>query len=116
MSRSQKQQELNQILEKLLKDGARVLAKPISKLRNLSMTLGSFSDAYKIAKVKPLFKKGSKTDPSSTDQYLYFFCYLKSLKELFLTKQKSSLVLIRSYMAINPVLGKTTQDMSFFFE
>ena len=28
------------------------------------MTLGSFLDAYKIAKVKPLFKKGSKTDPS----------------------------------------------------
>ena len=29
------------------------------------MTLGSFSDACKIAKVKPLFKKGSKTDPSN---------------------------------------------------
>ena len=34
-----------QILQKLLKYGARVLAKPISKLCNLSMTLGSFSDA-----------------------------------------------------------------------
>ena len=32
---------------------------------NLSMTLGSFPDACKIAKVKPLFKKGSKTDPSN---------------------------------------------------
>ena len=29
------------------------------------MTLGSFTDAYKIAKLKPLFKKGSKTDPSN---------------------------------------------------
>ena len=29
------------------------------------MTLGSFPDACKIAKVKPLFKKGSKTDPSN---------------------------------------------------
>ena len=28
------------------------------------MALGSFPDACKIAKVKPLFKKGSKTDPS----------------------------------------------------
>ena len=27
--------------------------------------LGSFPDACKIAKVKPLFKKGSKTDPSN---------------------------------------------------
>ena len=29
------------------------------------MALGSFPDACKIAKVKPLFKKGSKTDPSN---------------------------------------------------
>ena len=29
------------------------------------MTLGSFPDPCKIAKVKPLFKKGSKTDPSN---------------------------------------------------
>ena len=38
---------------------------PISELCNLSITLGSFPDACKIAKVKPLFKKGSKTDPSN---------------------------------------------------
>ena len=38
-----------------------------TKSFNLSriMTLGSFPDACKIAKVKPLFKKGSKTDPSN---------------------------------------------------
>ena len=42
-----------------------ILAKPISELCNLSMTLGSFHDACKIAKVKPLFKKGSETDPSN---------------------------------------------------
>ena len=29
------------------------------------MTLGSFPDACNIAKVKPLFKMGSKTDPSN---------------------------------------------------
>ena len=55
----------DKILEKFLKDGARILAKPISELCNLSITLGSFSDAFKIAKVKPLFKKGSKTVPSN---------------------------------------------------
>ena len=41
------------------------MAKPISELCNLSAVLGSFPDACKIAKVKPLFKKGSKTDPSN---------------------------------------------------
>ena len=56
---------IDQISGKFLKDGARILAKPISELCNLSMTLGSFPDACKIAKVKPLFKKGSKTDPSN---------------------------------------------------
>ena len=56
---------IDQISGKFLKDGARILEKPISELCNLSMTLGSFPDAFKIAKVKPLFKKGSKTDPSN---------------------------------------------------
>ena len=51
----------DQISEKVIKDGPRILAKPSSKLCNLSMTLGSFPDAWKIAKVKPLFKMGSKT-------------------------------------------------------
>ena len=41
------------------------LASPISDLRNLSMALGSLLNACKIAKVKPLFKKASKTDPSN---------------------------------------------------
>ena len=56
---------IDQISGKFFKDGARILAKPISELCNFSMTLGSFPDACKIAKVKPLFKKGLKTDPSN---------------------------------------------------
>ena len=56
---------IDQISGKFLKDGAQILAKPISELCNLSMALGSFPDACKIAKVKPLFKKGSKADPSN---------------------------------------------------
>ena len=63
---------MTKISGKFLKNGAQILAKPISELCNLSMTLGSFPDACKIVKVKPLFKKGSsnpsnyiKTDPSN---------------------------------------------------
>ena len=56
---------LDQISGKFLKDGARILAKPISELCNLPMALGSFADACKIVKVNSLFKKGSKTDPSN---------------------------------------------------
>ena len=50
---------------KFLKDGAHVLARPISQLCNLSIKLNSFSRSCKFAKVKPLFKKGSKTDPQN---------------------------------------------------
>ena len=56
---------IDQISENFLKDGARILAKTISELCNLSMKLGNFPDACKMAKVKPLFKKGSKTNPST---------------------------------------------------
>ena len=48
---------------KFLKDGANVLARPISQLCNLTIELNSFPRSCKIAKVKPLFKKGSKTNP-----------------------------------------------------
>ena len=48
---------LDQVSGKFLIDEAQVLAKPISELCNLSMPLGSFLDACKIAKVKPIFKR-----------------------------------------------------------
>ena len=50
---------------KFLKDTAHVLARPISQLCNLSIKLNSFPRSCKIAKVKPLFKKGSKTNPQN---------------------------------------------------
>ena len=48
-----------------LKDGASLLATPITQLYNLSISSGGFPDAWKIAKLKLLFKKGSKTDPKN---------------------------------------------------
>ena len=48
---------------RFLKDGAVVLALPISKLCNLSMKRSKFPLDCKIA--KPLYKKGSKTDPKN---------------------------------------------------
>ena len=46
-----------------LKDGASLLATSITQLCDLSISSGRFPDACKIAKFKPLFKKGFKTDP-----------------------------------------------------
>ena len=50
---------------RFLKDGAVVLALPISKLCNLSTKRSKFHLNCKIAKLKRLYKKGSKTDPKN---------------------------------------------------
>ena len=56
---------LDNLCGKLLKDGATVLAKPISQICNLSIKYSIFPSDCRIAKLKPLFKKGSKTDPKN---------------------------------------------------
>ena len=48
-----------------LKDSASSLVTPITQLCNLSIFSGRFPDACKIAKLKPLFKRISKTDPNN---------------------------------------------------
>ena len=42
--------------ERFLKDGAVILAKPVTKIRNLSIKLKLFPDPCKLAKLKPVFK------------------------------------------------------------
>ena len=50
---------------KFLKDGAEVLALPLCNLENLPIKQSLFSEQCKIAKLKPLFKKGSKSNPKN---------------------------------------------------
>ena len=50
---------------KFLKDGADGLALPISQLYNLSISLSTFPQHCKIAKLKPQYKKGSRTEPKN---------------------------------------------------
>ena len=52
---------LDNLSGKFLKDGATVLATPISQICNLSIKYSPFPSDCKIAKSKPFFKKGSKT-------------------------------------------------------
>ena len=49
---------------RFLKDSAKVLAKPITDLHNLSITSGKCPDSCKIAQLKPIYKKGSLTEAS----------------------------------------------------
>ena len=50
---------------RFLKDGSKVLATPIAQTCNLSIALSTVPDQCKIAKLKPLYKKGKKTDPKN---------------------------------------------------
>ena len=56
---------------KSLKDGADILAKPVSALCDLSISRGVFPSACKVAKLKPIFKKSKKMIHQTTDWFLY---------------------------------------------
>ena len=50
---------------RFLKGGVKILSKPISEICNLSISHGIFPNASKVSKLKPIFKKGKKLDPSN---------------------------------------------------
>ena len=50
---------------RFLRDGAKILAKSNTELFNLSIETSIFPDECKIAKLKPLYKKGSKLEPKN---------------------------------------------------
>ena len=53
---------MEQILSKFLREGAEVLALTFKNIINLSIKLSNFSEEWKIAKLKPTFKKDVRTD------------------------------------------------------
>ena len=50
---------------RFLRDGVKVLAKPITDICNLSITSGKFPDSCKLRTLKPICKKGSLTEASN---------------------------------------------------
>ena len=112
--------EIDQILEEFLKNGARILAKPISELCSLSIVLISFPDAWKFVKLKTRFEKGLKRDPwnyrlLSLLPLLSKFFERIALDETDIYKDIYSKK--KSYMTINLVSERTTQQMfAFHFE
>ena len=59
---SKKSPGLDGISVKLLKDTSDVIAQPLPNIFNISLQTGIFPDDWKIAKVSPVYKEGSKTD------------------------------------------------------
>ena len=56
---------MDQITTKFLRDGAEVLSLPLRNIINLSIKLSTFPEECKIAKLKPILKKGARTDPKN---------------------------------------------------
>ena len=59
---SHKAAGIDNISGRFLKDGSKVLALPISQICNLSIKLSTFPKDCKVAKITPLYKKGSRTE------------------------------------------------------
>ena len=60
-----KSQGYDNLSVRLLKDSAHFLAPPLTYIFNLSLRKGIFPDSLKVARVTPLYKKGSKDDPGN---------------------------------------------------
>ena len=63
---------IDKISGRFLKDSANILAKPIAKICNISISSGFFPSDCEIAKLKPLYKKGSKPILKILDPFLSY--------------------------------------------
>ena len=66
---------------RFLKEGTKVLKTLTAEICNLSIKLSTVPDECKIAQLKPLYKKGKKTDPKNCRPIPYFQLFPKSLKK-----------------------------------
>ena len=57
--------DINRLPERLLKDGIEVLADPVTDICKFSISLNKFPSAFKLGKVKPIFKKDQTTNASN---------------------------------------------------
>ena len=63
---------IDNVIGSFLKDGTVTLAKPVVEICNLSIKPKSFPDPCKLAKLKPMFKKGQEWTPPITDLFCYY--------------------------------------------
>ena len=63
--RTNKATGTDNLSDRFLKDGSKVLVTPTVQICNLSIKLSAVPDECKIAKLKPLLRKGEKIDPKN---------------------------------------------------
>ena len=68
------------LVDKFRKEGASILASPLTNLCNLSISVSSLPDECKAAKLKPLYKKEAKTKPKKLQTHFFTSFDLKNVK------------------------------------
>ena len=93
-----------------VKDGAKLLTTLIAQLCNLSISSGTFPDAYKIAMLKPLFENGTRTDLKNYHA-ISLLSLISKVLELYMNKRRNFLTNTKFCISFNQGLGKTTQQI-----
>ena len=82
---------IDNLTGRFLKDGAEILCKPISQICNLSVHLAIYPKSFKVAKLKPLFKKGSALEPQNYRPISLLPLISKVLEKIVLEQTQSFL-------------------------
>ena len=80
---------LDNLAGRFLKESASILASPLTDLCNLSISLSSFPDECKVAKLKPLYKIGAKTKPKN-DRPISLLLLISNMIEKIIHNQTQS--------------------------
>ena len=71
----------DEVSAKILKIASLFIVSPLTYICNGMLTTGTFPDRLKYSEIKPIYKKGDKTQFQTIDQSHYFQYFLKSLKK-----------------------------------
>ena len=94
---------IENISGRFLKDGVDILTTPVTQIRNLSIKLSHSPHDSKLANLKPLFKKGSKTDFNNY-QPIFLFPIVSKIIEKIIHDQTTE------YLTDNKIHIQTNRD------
>ena len=80
--KTKKHTGIDNLAGRILEDNLKTLCTPIAKICKLSIKLASFANECKVGKVKPLYKKGLKTDPKSFRPVSLLLLASKSIEQI----------------------------------
>jgi hypothetical protein len=86
------------ISTKLLKISARYICSPLTHICNKSISTGTFPERLKYSVIKPLYKKGDKTDPSNYRPISMLTSFSKVLEKALYNR-------LREYLSENNIFN-----------